>query len=52
VPQDKRSLKRYERSHLLRNEARCEVLSRATRRNRSSVGEATCRSDQSFATDS
>lgn len=50
MPQDKRGLQRHERSHVLRNEARCVVSSRASRRNKSSVCEATCRANQAFAT--
>lgn len=50
MPQNKRRLQRHERSHVLRNEARCVVSSRASRRNQSSVCEATCRANQDFAT--
>ena len=50
MPQNERSLKRHERSCVLRNEARRVVSNRATCRNRSTVGEGTCRSDQAFAT--
>lgn len=50
MPQNERSLKRHERSYVLRNEARSVVSNRATRRHRSTVGEGTCRSDQAFAT--
>lgn len=50
MPQNERSLKRHERSCVLRHEARRVVSNRATRRNRSTVGESTCRSDQAFAT--
>ena len=50
VPQNERSLKRHERSYVLRNETRRVVRNRATRRNRSTVRKGTCRSDQAFAT--
>jgi hypothetical protein len=50
VPQNKRRLQRHERSHVLRNEARCVVRSRTSRGNNSSVCEATCRANQDFAT--
>lgn len=50
MPQNERSLKRHERSYVLRNEARRVVRNRATGWNRSTVGEGTCRSDQAFAT--
>ncbi len=50
MPQNERRLKRHERSCVLRNEARRVVSNRATRRNRSIVGEAICRSYQAFAT--
>ena len=50
MPQNERSLKRHERSFVLRNEARRVVSSRAICRKRSTVGESTCRSDQAFAT--
>src|SRR5271170_6183001 len=50
VPQNERSLKRHERAYVLRNEARRIVSSRATRWNRSTVGEGIGRSDQAFAT--
>src|SRR5215469_298754 len=45
VPQNERSLKRHRCCSVLRNEARRVVGDRATRRNRSTVGEGTCRSD-------
>ena len=50
MPQNERSLKRHERSYVPRNEARRVVSNGATRRNRSTVGEGACRSDQAFAT--
>src|ERR1700728_1653358 len=50
VPQNERSLKRHKRSCVPRNEAWRVVSSRATRRNRSTVGKGTCRSGSAFAT--
>ena len=50
MPKNKRRLQRHQRSHVLRNEARCVVRSRAIGRDSCSVGEATCRTHQAFAT--
>ena len=50
MPKNEMSLKRHERSHVPRNEARRVVSQRAACWNRSTVGEATCRSDEAFAT--
>ena len=50
MPQNERSLKRHERSHVAWNEARSVVSSRAACGNRSAVGEGTCRFGQAFAT--
>jgi hypothetical protein len=50
MPQNERSLKRHERSYVLRNEARRIVSNRTICRNRSTVGEGTVRSDEAFAT--
>jgi len=48
VPQNERSLKRYERSYVPRNEARCVVSSRVIRRNRSTIGVVRCGCTQRF----
>ena len=48
MPQNKRSLKRHQRTCVLRNAARCVVANRATRWKRSTVS-GTRRSDQAFA---
>ena len=50
LPKNERCLKRHKRSYVLRNDARRVVSKRATRGNRSTVDEGTCRSDQAFAT--
>ena len=50
MPQNERSLKRHERSCVPRNEARCVVSNRATRRNRSTISEGACRSGKVLVT--
>ena len=50
MPQNKRSFQRHGRSRVLRNEARCVVGSRASRRDNGSVCEVTCRANLAFAT--
>ena len=48
MPQNKRRFQWHQRTCMLRNQARCVVRNRATRRNRNTVGEGVCRSDQAF----
>ena len=50
MPENKRGFQRHQSPHVLRDETRGVVYSRASRRNKSRIDEATFRANQAFAT--